>query len=1062
MYKLRYKVNWLKLFLIVSIIIGFSINAFALDPEKSTTQYIFKSWRDQFPQNTIITITQTKDGYIWFGTFEGLVRFDGVKFAAFDQTNLDLPGRSILSLVSDNENLWIGTIRGLCYLSKGKITTYTSKDGLVNDAVYSLTKDKKGNLWVGTSNGLSYFKDGKFTNYTIKDGLLSNFIQSIKEDSLGRLWVGTAKGLNLFQDGKFIPYTAKDSFVWDIFEDKDGVLWVGTLNGLLKIQNENITTYTTKDGLNTNGVRQVKKDKDGNLWIGTVTGLNRLTNGQFTALTSYKDLSVEDIVVSLFEDIEGNIWVGTHRGLTCIKNGKFFLRTTMDGLSSDYTRTVMESSKGGLWVGTGAGLNYLSEDRKITIYTTKDGLPMNNIRALYEDDKGNLWVGTDTGGVSSFNNAKFTTYTTNDGLSSNNITSLLGDLDGSLWIGTYGGGISRFKDGKFTNYTTKDGLLNDIVRCIFIDKTGVVWVGTLGGLNQIKEGKLVSLNEEHFYKKQFFCFYNDGESLWMSTDEGLIRYKDGKAKIYTTKEGLFDNLAFGILETNNTLWFSCNKGIYAIEKKEFDDYDNGLNKTIKCKAYGKSDGMPSSQCNGANQPACWKTKDNKLCFPTVNGLVIIDSQEVKLNELIPSVKIEKVSLNDAAVDLYKEVSLPYSKDKLKFYFTCLSFIAPEKVKFKYKLEGFDQDWSKEDTTREVSYTNLSPGKYQFKAIACNNDGLWNMVGDSYSFLILPPWWMTWWAYGSYFFIGIAMIFGLVRFQTEKVRQKAKVALQKEKELSKLREAELRAETAELRAKSIEAENLKKAEELAYARQLQLSMLPKENISFDKVEIVGHMRTATEVGGDYYDFIKIDDHRYFLAIGDATGHGVGAGLLVAMVKALLVNIVDSLKQPSPLILGVIGKIMASVNTSLKYLLPKKGIGMALTIAIFDSKTMTIEICSNAMPYPCIYRHQTKDVEVIELKGPPLGFLKEIKTTNKVIKLNAGDKLLFVSDGFSERMNKENKIWGYYSLVNQVKSICCQHSDAKNIIEELNLACDNFSQGIANSDDMTVLILDIKNP
>lgn len=1059
------QLNYIKLFVIALIIIGCSAYVFALDPKKSTTQYLVKSWQDQFPQNTIITLTQTNDGYIWFGTFEGLVRFDGVRFVSFNINNSALPHKSVMSLVPDGKDLWIGTIRGLSHFKDGKFTNYFSKDGLVNESVHSLHKDKKGNLWVGTTNGLSLFKDGKFTNYKTEDGLASNFVTSIKEDSSEKLWIGTSDGLSLLENGKLRVFGLKDHFVYDILEDKEGkdnITWFATTKGLVKLQNQQFTTYTTKDGLTSDGVRQVKKDRDGNLWLGTLAGLNRFTNGKFTNLNSYQELSSEDIVISILEDIEGNLWAGSHRGLICIKNGKFFPITTRDGLSNNYVRTMLGSSKGGLWVGTGAGLNYLDPSGKITIFTTKDGLSMANIRALYEDKNGVLWVGTE-GGLNQFKDGKFTIYTTKDGLASNTIYAILEDGEGALWIGTYGEGLSKFKDGKFTNYTTKDGLLSNIVRTLFLDDDKTLWVGTQGGVNQIKDGKITSPTSE-ISKRQVFAFLKDSNAnLWIGTGEGLLKYKDGKFSLYTSKDGLFDDLSFCILEdSDNTLWLSSSKGIYSIKKSEFENYDKKLSQTIKGKNYDKFDGMLSNQCNGANQPAGWKTNEGKLFFPTINGVIAIDPKDIKSNENIPSVKIEDFQVDGQSLPFYKQTPLSYDKEKFKFYFTGLSFIAPEKVKFKYKLEGFDKDWSKEDFIREVSYTNLPAGRYTFKVIACNNDGLWNEVGDSYNFSILPPWWKTWWAYGSYFLVSSLTVLGIVRFQTEKVKQKARVALLKEKERSILRETQLRAETAEIRAKSIEVENAKKAEELAYARQLQLSMLPKENIQLDNIEIIGHMRTATEVGGDYYDFIKMGENSYFLVIGDVTGHGVGAGLVVGMVKALLVNIVNSLRKEDFRLTSknITSKTIASINSSLNYLLTKKGIGIGLTIAIFDSNKMTVEICSNGMPYPCLYKNQSKQIEVIELKGPPLGFLKEINPKSKTLKLELGDKLLFISDGFSERMNKENKIWGYQKTVTQFQHICSENPQTQNIVENLNVACDDFASGIPNHDDMTLLILNIK--
>jgi PAS domain S-box-containing protein len=729
-----------------------------LDPQKAITQYGHDVWHydEGLPQSAVQTIAQTPDGYLWLGLEEGLVRFDGMQFTVFDKRNTpEIRHNNIFALLaaSSDSSLWIGTNGGgLIRLKDGKFTVYTTTEGLSNDVVRAIYEDRKGNLWIGTNDGLSCLKDGNFTLYATKDGLSHKLVLSIYEDSKNNLWIGTGGGgLNRLSDGNFITFTTKaglaNDVVMAIHEDKQGNLWIGTNGGLHCLQDGKFTVYTTKDGLANDFVRSIYEDSAGSLWIGTYGGgLNRFRDGEFSTFSTNEGLS-NDFIRAVCEDREGSLWIGTYGGgLNRLRDGKFTNYSTSEGLSNNMVWSIYEDKAGNLWFGTDRGLNRF-KDGKITIYSTRDGVPPHVIAALFEDRAGNLWIGTEGGGLLRKRNETFTLYTTQNGLSNNFVRFVHEDRNGNLWIGT-DRGLNRFKDGKFKIYTTKEGLSNDELTYIFEDKAGSIWIGTrTGGLNRFQDGKFtIYTTQDGLSSNLVRCIYeNEQGALWIGTNGGgLNRFKDGKFIHYTTREGLFDDLVFRILEDGQgNFWMSCNKGIFRASKQELEDFAQGKIKSISSVAYGKADGMMTNECNGGlGQPAGWKTRDGKLWFPTIKGVVTIDPDHIRINTFPPPVIIEQVLVEDQPIAADGKAKLAPGSKHFEFYYTGLSLLAPQKVKFKYKLEGFDKEWVDAETRRIAYYTNIPPGDYDFRVKACNNDGLWNEAGASFAFYLKPYFYRT--------------------------------------------------------------------------------------------------------------------------------------------------------------------------------------------------------------------------------------------------------------------------------------------------------------------------------
>jgi PAS domain S-box-containing protein len=758
-------------------------SSLALDPQKSISQYTHNTWQtdDGLPQIAVQSILQTRDGYLWIGTQEGLARFDGVKFTVFDNIHTQgINNNSFQTIIQTADgSIWAGTQSGLTHMVGDKFHTYTKADGLANDNVHDLYEDAQQNLWIATSGGLSFWKDGKFKNFSTKDGLAHNFVISIKGAKDGTLYIGTSGGVTKYFKGIFTTYKTIDGLidnnVLSLCLDPDNVLWVGTIAGLCQFKNGKWTTFTTKNGLTNNRVRSILKDQDGNLWIGTEGGgINRMRGSKFSYYSTDDGL-VDGYVWSFFEDSERNLWVGTiGGGLHCFRDGKFTVYGEKEGLSQDNVRPIFETRDGSVWVGSdNRGLTRF-KDGVLTIYTTTFLQARFGARALCEGSDGSLWVGTYGGGLCRFKDGRWTVYTTKDGLANDRIIGICMSKDNTLWIGTRGGGLCTFKNGKFKTYTTSDGLTNNEVRTILEASDGSIWICTSSGLNKFKDGKFTNYTTKNglSYNIVYSIFEDEHKTIWIGTyGGGLNRFKDGRFTVFTTEQGMYANTVFQILEDKQkNFWLTCNRGVFRVSEKELNDFADGKIQAVHCQVFGTSDGMRSAKCNGSCQPAGICTKDGRIWIPTLKGIAIVDPAKLKQSKIPPPVFIEQIFFDMQATHIDSLVQLRPGGGELEIHYTALSYTNPKLVRFKYILVGFDKDWIDADTRRIAYYTNIPPGKYTFKVIACNNEGVWNWNGTTLELNLAPHYYQTNWFRGLVVVILILLGFGMYRLRTMNLRR----------------------------------------------------------------------------------------------------------------------------------------------------------------------------------------------------------------------------------------------------------------------------------------------------
>lgn len=774
-------------------------------------EYVQFIWQDQhgLPQNSVNTIVRTSDGYLWLGTVDGVVRFDGVRFTAFDPINRPEIGvGGVSALLEDRAgDLWIATNGGGLTRRRGdRFALFTRQDGLSNDHAMCLLEDRAGRLFVGTDGGgLNLFQNGRFTALTTAEGLPNDRVHALAEDAEGGLWIGTAGGLARYHHGRFSVYTTADglphNFVQSLCWDQTGQLWVGTHAGLSRLRNGRFTAFEEREGLPNRHVWAILPDREGNVWAGFQDGgLWQYRAGQLVACTTRDGLPSNQIR-ALYQDPDGDLWVGTFAdGVSQLRKGRFDVYATPEGLPHDVARAIREDAARSLWVGTHGGLSQFREG-KFKVWTTKDGLPADSIGALADDRAGNLWIGS-RAGLARLRDGQVTTWNTADGLSNDRIFSLLVDHADDLWIGTYGGGLNRFRDNHFTVFTTRDGLADNEIVSLYEDRAGALWVGTRGGgLSRFRDGRFTNWTvEDGLANNHVLSFYEDRwGSLWVGTHGGgLSRLKDGQLTTITTNDGLYDNLAYQILpdteDDSGDLWMSGNRGIYRASLKELNDFADKRITTVTSYAYGVADGMLSRECNGAS-PAGWKARDGRLWFPTTRGVVVIDARRRNLDP--PLVAIEGVTLDRAPVPDRRAVVVKPGQGNLEIDYTGLSWSRPQQIRFRYQMVGLDQAWVDAGRRRTAYYSHLPPGAYTFRVIADNGEGVWNTDGQSLSVVVLPPFYRTWW------FIALAAVGTLAtvsltfRYRVEQLRKRHQHQQAFSRQLIESQESERKRIAAEL-------------------------------------------------------------------------------------------------------------------------------------------------------------------------------------------------------------------------------------------------------------------------
>ncbi|MGE5340487.1 MAG: two-component regulator propeller domain-containing protein [Candidatus Omnitrophota bacterium] len=797
---------------------------------------------DGLSQSAVTCMIQDGLGFMWFGTQNGLNRYDGYNFKVYtneQNKETSISDSFVTAMITDRYgNLWIGTKSGgLNKFDRAHdcFTRYmhnpNDSRSLSNNEVTMICEDRSGKLWIGTRDGqLNRFdpKSNTFTHYAIHNNAVYGNSANVIYESNDKLWIGSDNGLFTFEPNTRVfkkSESLKQIRVNAIWEDRSGILWIGTNgSGLIKFNCETnrVTDLYSKDSktLSDNRIRCIYKDKEGRLWVGTQDGLNLLDKDK-NEFIQYKNsptekfsLSIND-VLSIVQDRSGILWLGTYGGGLNVYDHDFQRFNLYnneggkpDGLSSNTVWFIHEDKNGILWVGTyGEGLNRL--DRKTGQY--KKYLNKNDIRCIVEDDKGMFWLGTYDAGFLKFDPQKgnvLAWYGKEQGLSDNRVVTICVGQPGVLWIGTYGGGLNIFdsKNRTFKVFNQRNsGLSNDQIRKIVKDKDGTLWIGTDGGgvnrFDPIRE--VFTIYNRHLKKlsnDRIRTIYIDGRTLWIGTDGGLNQLTDremGTLVSYGIKEGLPNQTVYGILgDKKGNLWMSTDKGISMFNPK-----------TKLFKNYDIEDGLQSLEFNSG---AYYKNqRTSEMFFGGINGFNAFFPADIKDDSYLPPVVITDFLLFNKSVKLKSEdpnspldksiiettqITLNYEQNMFSFEFAALAFSNPNKNIYKYQLKGYDNEWlTTNSKIRRATYTNLKPGNYTFMVRGANKDWKWNEVYTSIDIKILPSFWNSWGAYLLYFSILFSLALWFIWSQHTKVSR--------EKELSNELDQKVRERTRELNLKN---------------------------------------------------------------------------------------------------------------------------------------------------------------------------------------------------------------------------------------------------------------------
>ena len=728
-----------------------ALAAAGLQPTTALAGYGRQSWvmENGLPQNTVHALAQTRDGYIWLGTEAGLARFDGNAFAVFDRSsNPALPSGDIRCLMPTHDGaLWVGTSEGLARWKDGAVTIFGTRDGLPGDSIRALAEDQSGSLWVYTDAGLARLGDKGF-------------------EVAGDWRPGAV--ITAIQGGAWVDVTAHSGDSWRQEAalgglPKDGVEFLASLPGpatalatsssLVVVRGNNVTErLTAGKELPGSRIQALYADRNGSLWIGTNGGLARLTDGKVQRLPVTDTLASASIL-TLLEDAEGNMWVGTETaGLDILREERFRNIGRREGLSADATTTVVEDNAGTLWVGTsGSGLNAMRRAAdgawSTKVYTVHDGLLSDVILSLAAGPEGDLWVGTPDG-LSRIHRGQVNSFTSADGLPDDFVRSLLVDGDGTLWIGTRRGLTQWTKapaGRQMQTYTQATGLGSDLVGAMARDSHGNLWVATLAGLSRIAAGKITN--------------YTTANGLSSNVITSLLPRGNGALLIGTQDHGwnLWDGAKFSVSRDRNVnqasihailddgsghLWFATDDGIARCDCTKTADCSHWI-------TFGPSDGLRSRETATNSHPSAWRSRDGWLWFATPKALVEVDPAHFPINTIPPPVAVERFAVDDVdqplrGADTWLKVSAGHVH--FEFDYAGLSFSAPQKVRYRYMLEGFDKGWTEAGARRTAYYTNIPPGRYTFRVQAANNDGVWNTEGAALRFELRPHFYQTAWFY----------------------------------------------------------------------------------------------------------------------------------------------------------------------------------------------------------------------------------------------------------------------------------------------------------------------------
>jgi len=753
---------------------GLTVGQAQINAPASLEDLVLRNWDTEagLPQNTINTMIQTRDGYLWLGTQDGLARFDGLRFTTFG-LHEGLPSVQVTALYEDSDGtLWIGTGGGLCRMVHGEIDRLPRLPFLMGAIISSLAGDSAGSLWIGTRTGLYVVRGENAILNGAAMALRHTAINALVSGRDGAIWIATSRqGLYDFKEGVLTeipgpPELNKHIWAYCVLEDRAGALWAGVGDGKVLCRRDGIwRIYDETDGLPFAHVTCLTEAADGLIWAGSLDdGLYRFEDGRFNVLRQEEDgLSANDIC-SLLPDGEGNLWVGTRTGgLNRISQPKLISCGADQGLTNEFTRSVAQSADGTLWVGTvGGGLCKGTMEKIVRSVEETPDFWYGSVYSVLAAADGSIWYGANAALVRLQNQKVALVYTNDTWLRNAMVTALCEDLKGGLWIGTSEAGLVHLQGQQLTPFPqiVAQGSVNALAQ----QPDGYVWVGSeAGGLKRFREGcdDILSVTNGLLSQAIRTLYLDDEGALWIGTAGGGLscRREDGQVATFTSQQGLAAKTVSQIVEDDQgDLWLGCIRGIYRVRKNDLKSLAAGRPGFVHPRVFGYSEGMPSEECSSGFCPAGLKTQDGLICISTVRGLVFLDPRQHESQTPPPRVRLEEAELNgqplqvltakqDAGVappQPVHRVRIPPGGRDIELHYTAISFASPERTSFRYRMEGLDPDWVEAGGRRVAYYTRMPPGRFTFRVSACTGDGLWSEDSSALAVIVEPFVWERLW------------------------------------------------------------------------------------------------------------------------------------------------------------------------------------------------------------------------------------------------------------------------------------------------------------------------------
>ena len=804
---------------------------FALDPARSVFQYNCRSWSRQngLPANIVNAIAQTKDGYIWLGTSAGLVRFDGSEFKLYDPSTLPKARSRIVTSFSKPRSggFWFGMERGAFGFFDGKNMSLSGKQewGGMNLDVHSILETREGDLWIAAEVLAARLASNTFETVLNSSAAAPYDVTALYQDSHGRVWLGTARqGLYYWRQGiltRFPDEVFDNLTIRCLVEDREGRLWIGTDMGLLCYdanlhrQPYPFPWYAT---------RALLVDQANTLWIGTSGGgLVRYQNGIPVELRQ-KDGLADDFVTALAEDEEGSLWIGTRNGLSQLSDLKIPTFGRAEGLTADVNVAVSSSRTGGLWVATSGGFTYF--DGLAYPQTNSVGLRNSYLTGVFEAKNGDLYLTDGSMNLEVFSGGKVVATHSNKTL-----PAAIVEDDRSVIV-SVGGDLFRVGANFFEPYAF-DNNQKPFLGWIFemaMSSDGSIWIAAGGGICRVSKGTFKTWTAEQGLGKskvRWICEDAD-RVVWAGLETGIARLKDGKIRNISREQGLFDNIIYAIVpDDHGSLWVDSSRGFFQVSRQSLNDFCDGKAGQVECIGFDGPEAVKSAEKYQQHPSGC-KTLDGRIWFPTAQGIVMIDPTNLTANPVSPRIHIQSVRANGQ--ELYGvsgAVARPGNGD-LEFQYAGISYLAPLKIQYRYKLDGYDTDWVDAGSRRSAFYTNLKPNAYGFHVQARNEDGAWNSADASFAVQLRPYFYQTFWFRGLAGCLVIAGLFGTYGWRHRHLRRKQKQLLQ----ARDLLDAKVKERTAELAESNLslrnEIEERKRAQ--AETERLQAQLLETSRLA----------------------------------------------------------------------------------------------------------------------------------------------------------------------------------------------------------------------------------------